>query len=277
MGAFTVKAVLIAAGVLATGTCLSGGAAGRGPAGGARLQTVIGLPSDALDASGIPAQQTVFSCESDWVDFWKAHSSAPAPLVDFGRWQIAAIFLGPRPNPGYRLRVLYAYETAGGQTCVYYQEAKPRPGAMYAQVIVYPYEICAVPSAPHVDFMPTEAASPEQPKPVEVITPRVLPAAALRPPERPTFEAFLDRKSWETFWQAHSASAAPEVDFSKEIVVGLLQPQRAPAVSLARVERQGDALRAKMSRGPAGGDGTSLLIAIPRTARVDFGWVEPQL
>jgi len=279
MGLFVVKASLLAAAMLATGICLSGGAAGTGLAGDARLQTMIRLPTNDLDATGIPAQQTIFSRESDWVDFWNAHSKAPAPLVDFTRWQIAAIFLGPKPNPGHRLHIPYAYQVTHEQTTyVCYEEVQPAPGAMYAQVIVYPYEILAVPSASHIRLKPTRFAVPEQPKSAQTITPRTLPMAGLERPKRPIYEAFLDRESWETFWKTHSASAPPQVDFSQEIVVGLLQPHDAPMVSLARVERQGEAVRVKMTRRPAGSlDQTSLAVVIPRVARVDFGWVESQL
>jgi hypothetical protein len=263
--------------MFATGLCLPGNAVGNGLAGDARLQTIIGLPANDLDAAGIPAQQAVFSRESDWVDFWQAHSSAPAPIVDFSRWQIAAIFLGPRPNPGYHLRVPYAYEIAREQTTyLYYEEVRPKPGAVYAQLIVYAYQILAVPSALRIEFKPVRLTAPEQ-LARKAIVPQTLPVAALQRPKRPTYAAFLDRKSWEAFWKANAASPPPAVDFDHGIVVGLMQPSDAPAVNLSRVEEQGGTVHVSMVRGPANGERTSLLVVIPRAARVDFGWVEPQL
>jgi hypothetical protein len=276
MGLFAMKASLFAAVVLASGLCLSGGAAGNNLAGDTRLQTMIGLPADELDAMGIPAQQTVFSQECDWVAFWKAHSKAPAPLVDFARWQIVAVFLGPKPNPGYGLRIPYAQKVLHEQTTyVYYEEVKPRPGGVYAQVIVYPYEILAVPSAPQIKVKPTRFTAPE-PSSSRTVAAQTLPTAALQQPKQSLYRAFLDSESWKAFWKANAASAPPAVDFDHDIVVGLLQPQGAPAVSLSRVEEQGGITRVKLIRGLAD-ECTSLLIVIPRAARVDFGWVESQL
>ena len=273
--ASTMWQCVIAATIGLTVLCLlCEGAAGRGLSGVAHLQTMIGLPTNGLDATGIPAQQVVFSRENDWVGFWKAHSSAPAPLVDFARWQVVAVFLGPKPSPGYGLRIVDATETPSG-TQVTYRQFVPAPGMMYAQVIVYPYDVVAIPAGKTVSFANPPPREREKPGPTQPVQARVLDAGGLAMPREARHLAFADRESWEAFWRGYCASAPPVVDFSRQIVVGAAQPSG--GLEFAAADKQGHAIRIRLKRAPAGLDLKWVLVAVARAPRVDLGWEESQL
>jgi len=256
---------------LATTMCLSHWSAsgGSSPA-NARAETMIGLPVNDLSVRDMGAKQLVFSEEQDWLSFWNGHSQAPAPLVDFSRWRIAAVLLGPRPNPGYGVRFKSA-TVSEGRIALDFVELLPDPNLMYAQMIVYPFDVVAIPVGQPVDFI-KEVRQRGKPRPAEQVQSRVLDTAGLSPPAEQQYVLFADADPFAAFWRSHSKSSTPQVDLQQTLVAGLLLPETAPEVRLVRVEQTGDEVRVKMARGAMGPGRKSLLVVVPRAKRVDFGW-----
>lgn len=71
---------------------------------------------------------------------WRAFVSGDPPAVDFSRETVVAIFAGERPTAGYSVKVRTA-ETRNRNATVTYRVEKPRPDAMVAQMISYPYTV----------------------------------------------------------------------------------------------------------------------------------------
>lgn len=92
----------------------------------------------------VPPQTVVFEDERNLHEFWARYGSSPAPTIMFGKYVVAGIFLGERPNAGYGLKVTKILRK-NGDTNIHYVEYLPDPQAGYIQMLVYPYEIISVP------------------------------------------------------------------------------------------------------------------------------------
>jgi hypothetical protein len=252
--------------------CLLGGRAfGQSSAAPGAPEPMIGLPTTGLEAGDIPAQQAVFSREQDWLEFWKAHSKAPAPLVDFSHWQIAAVFLGQKPNPGYGVHIILAVRRADEIT-ISYTESRPAPGMMYAQMIVYPYDLVAVPAGARITFQLARTGPAQKSQAAEAPV-RALDMTGFSPPTQARYVAFTDEAQWDAFWRSHGRCPAPKVAFQEEMVIGLLQPDDAPAVRLAGAQKVDNEVRLKLVSGsPEAGGLRSFLAVVPRANRVDLAW-----
>ncbi len=235
---------------------------------------LLGLPTAGLNASQVPAGQHVFTSPAAWTQFWRQYSRAPAPLVDFSRWQVVAVFLGPRPNAGYDVTIT-DYVIQGSRLTVRVREWTPAPGSVSAQVITYPADLVAVPAGPEVSFARTSG-------PRALLSPvaRDLPASRLDPsslsaeaPEQ--FVAFTDATSWQQFWRRHGRGPAPPVDFAGgRMVIGVVGFRSRAGATLSHLTRAGDLIT--LTLGPAGQTcpGTpgqnSLLLLVPQVPRVDY-------
>jgi hypothetical protein len=100
---------------------------------------------DAGSQTGITSpRQTAIRTDTEWQALWREHAAnRPAPSVDFTREIVVAVFVGSRPTAGYSVAIVGAAEE-GGALRVRYREIPPRPDAMTAQVITFPYAIAAV-------------------------------------------------------------------------------------------------------------------------------------
>jgi hypothetical protein len=99
-----------------------------------------------LRAREVPAGEYVFKNSGSWENFLEKYQDGPPPEIDFGKHALVAVFLGSRPNPGYSVAIVGASER-GGEVIVRVAESPPSPGMMYAQVIVYPYDMALIPNA----------------------------------------------------------------------------------------------------------------------------------
>jgi len=89
----------------------------------------------------IPAQQRVFTDADCWRAFWKKHG-IKAPDVDFRTNWAAAVFLGPKPDPGYGVQISsIAYDEVKGRVIMRVTELQPDPDMGYAAVVVYPGDV----------------------------------------------------------------------------------------------------------------------------------------
>jgi hypothetical protein len=263
-----VRRWLLGCGAVA-GLVLAGAVAPAGSAAPVEARPMLGLPTHGLRAEEIPADKLVFTRQSDWTEFWGKYATAAAPQVNFSQWQVAAVFLGARPNPGYGVEVTGCV-AAGANIEVQYTEWKPAPDMVYAQVIVHPYDIVAIPAGGRVSFRAVT-------KPRE----RVLATAAesqvlsVPPPSAAIPEQYLlipDEPAWIAFWAQHFPGEAPRVDFSSHVVAGVVTSAEVPPFRKPHVARIGDRIRVMLAAAdqqPAGSPQV-LLVAVPRAARVDI-------
>ena len=94
------------------------------------------------------AKQVVVRTEAEWTKLWQQHSpDRKRPAVDFSKDMVAGVFMGSRPTAGFNLSSVSTF-AKDGNVLVQYRESQPRPGAMTAQVLTFPYHLVAVPKAP---------------------------------------------------------------------------------------------------------------------------------
>jgi hypothetical protein len=105
------------------------------------VTTVARSDMSALES----AREAVAQSEAEWAEIWKMHEPArPAPRVDFAAVTVVAVFLGSRPTAGYAVEIVAA-KIEGGELVVEYEERRPAPGTMTAQVLTSPAHIVSVP------------------------------------------------------------------------------------------------------------------------------------
>jgi len=93
------------------------------------------------------AKQVVVRTEAEWTRLWQQHSpDRKRPPVDFSKEMVVGVFMGSRPTAGYNVSIVSTF-AKDGNVVVRYQESTPRPGAMTAQVLTFPYHLVAIPTA----------------------------------------------------------------------------------------------------------------------------------
>ena len=100
------------------------------------------------------AKQVVVRDAAAWRALWQQHApDRPLPAVDFAKESVVAIFLGSRPTAGYNVSIVSTTE-GGGALIVKYRDERPKPGAVTAQILTFPYHIVAIPkvTATNVKF-----------------------------------------------------------------------------------------------------------------------------
>ena len=79
-----------------------------------------------------------------WAGLWATFTKEPAPPVDFSRFQIIGIFLGPRPTGGYRAEIVELRPTETS-LLVRYQETSPAAGVSAPEGATAPYTLRQIP------------------------------------------------------------------------------------------------------------------------------------
>jgi hypothetical protein len=91
------------------------------------------------------ARRVLVRTDAEWTTLWKQHHpDKPRPAIDFSKEMVVGVFMGSRPTAGYNLSVVSTF-AKDGNVLVQYRESQPRPGAMAAQVLTFPYHLVAVP------------------------------------------------------------------------------------------------------------------------------------
>ena len=101
-------------------------------------------------ASGISSQvdepkEVVIRTQSDWLTFWKTHSTQPVPAVDFSKSIVAGVFMGMRPTGGYTIGIVAVRKTATGAV-VEYASSGPDKNQMVIQMLTSPFHLVAIPA-----------------------------------------------------------------------------------------------------------------------------------
>ena len=89
-------------------------------------------------------KQAVARSTAEWAALWRQHAGdKPLPPVDFGSRMVFAVFLGTRPSAGFAADITGVRE-ANGALVVEWQERRPAPGSVSAQVLTSPAVIVSV-------------------------------------------------------------------------------------------------------------------------------------
>jgi hypothetical protein len=111
------------------------------------------------DQSNIESpMQSVVRTDAEWSALWRKHAMGrEKPNVDFSKEIVVAVFMGSRPNAGFSTTILSTLAVKG-VLVVRYRETTPRPGALTAQILTFPYHIVAIPKVEVSDvrFQKTE-------------------------------------------------------------------------------------------------------------------------
>lgn len=104
---------------------------------------------DKAAHSGVDAfRLAVVGTPGAWAELWFAHiaplaPAPPPPAIDFSSRMVVGVFLGPRPNACYAVRI-DDIVSAADRVLVYFSERRPQPGEFCAQVITTPAHIVSV-------------------------------------------------------------------------------------------------------------------------------------
>lgn len=102
------------------------------------------INSDMMSGITRP-QQSVARTAAEWQTLWSQHVlGRPAPVVDFTKQMVVAVFLGSRSSSGYAVQIT-GVRKDGNTLVVQWAERKPEPGMMAAQVMTAPSHIATVP------------------------------------------------------------------------------------------------------------------------------------
>lgn len=92
------------------------------------------------------ARQAVARTPAEWTALWKEHAgSAAAPTVDLSKVTVVAVFLGERMTAGYAVEIT-GTRMDGATLVVLWNERKPAPDQMTAQIITSPAHIASIPA-----------------------------------------------------------------------------------------------------------------------------------
>ena len=82
---------------------------------------------------------------AEWAALWRQHAGeTPPPAVDLDARTVVAVFLGSRSSAGYAVDII-GVERSSSVLIVKYQERRPAPGDITAQVLTSPAVIASVP------------------------------------------------------------------------------------------------------------------------------------
>lgn len=89
--------------------------------------------------------QVVARTAPEWASLWRRHAGGkPLPAVELGSRTVIAVFLGTRGSAGYSVEITTLRE-ANGALIVEWQERRPEPGDVAAQVLTSPAIIATIP------------------------------------------------------------------------------------------------------------------------------------
>jgi hypothetical protein len=123
------------------------------------LRQIAGTETDAKRATQVPFQtvakgslsgvrepsQVIIRSQAKWLALWHRHTlvdtnPAPAPVINFDKEIVAAVFLGEKPTGGYSVEIIRA-EQMNGSLLIEYREKSPPPSSMTIQALTQPFHI----------------------------------------------------------------------------------------------------------------------------------------
>lgn len=111
----------------------------------AGLPTKVTVVSREMMSMVDEPKQAVARSAAEWAGLWRQHAGdKPLPAVDFESRTVVAVFLGTRSSAGFAADITRVRE-ASGVLVVEWQERRPEPGEVSAQVLTSPAVIASVP------------------------------------------------------------------------------------------------------------------------------------
>ena len=90
-------------------------------------------------------KQVAAQTDAEWAALWKLHAGdKAAPKVDLKTRTVVAVFLGTRTSAGHSVEIT-ATHSKNGVLIVDWEERRPAPGTVSAQVITSPAVIATIP------------------------------------------------------------------------------------------------------------------------------------
>jgi hypothetical protein len=90
-------------------------------------------------------RQAVAKTAAEFTTLYRSHNfDKPAPIVDFSKEIVVAVFMGSRNTAGYSVDIAEVVPNQGG-VVVRYKERTPMAGGVTAQVLTAPYVFAAIP------------------------------------------------------------------------------------------------------------------------------------
>ena len=86
-------------------------------------------------------RQVVVRTTGEWQALWKEHDAQrAAPVVDFTKSIVVAVFLGTRPTAGFAVEIT-AVRTEASRAVLEYRERRPPRDALTAQILTSPFHV----------------------------------------------------------------------------------------------------------------------------------------
>lgn len=102
------------------------------------------VDSKGLIPKSIPVQKVIYKDQESWEAFWQRYGKESPPKIDFTKYVIVGVFLGAKPNPGYRVEITQV-QKADSRILIKIVEYIPNPNRIYATIVIYPYCIIYFP------------------------------------------------------------------------------------------------------------------------------------
>ncbi|HEX9758434.1 MAG TPA: protease complex subunit PrcB family protein [Nitrospiria bacterium] len=98
-----------------------------------------------IDSKITTYRRGVIQNSIEWKALWKEHqhSELSLPVVDFQKEGVVVVFLGIKGSAGYSVEI-YKVEEHGRELKIYFEELKPDPNCMVAQVITSPFHMVRI-------------------------------------------------------------------------------------------------------------------------------------
>jgi hypothetical protein len=105
----------------------------------------VEIPFHKVDSKGlipesIPAQKVTYRDRESWEAFWQKYGKESPPKLDFTKYMIVGIFLGPMGSSGYGVKIT-KIQKADSSIIVNVTEYVENPNLGYLPVIIYPHYI----------------------------------------------------------------------------------------------------------------------------------------
>lgn len=99
---------------------------------------------DMMSNVDVP-KQAAAQTDAEWAALWKLHAGDKAlPKIDLQARTVVAVFLGTRTSAGFSVEIT-AVHPQNGTMVVEWQERRPAPGTVSAQVITSPAVFATIP------------------------------------------------------------------------------------------------------------------------------------
>jgi hypothetical protein len=180
------------------------------------------------------AQNVVVRDQAAWDKLWALHASTrpdigAAPRVDFVSKMVVGVFEGDRPLGCGNMGIV-GISSQDGAMVVDYEERTGAPGIACPAVVTYPMQLVLVDrNDAKVEFVPHK---------VQLLAAAALDATSNSGVRDMRNVVVKDKDTWARLWAEHAGMSRtlPEVDFGKQMVIGVFLGNRANGCYATRID-----------------------------------------